>query len=139
MYTLKDLRKWACDIGKFASPEQNIEVKEGILVLRGSDDMVEACDTDEGILRFVLYTNENSYQIVGSVSKYKVQPEPSENYAPLWHTYLGCVASSRTPRAGEDWTRGNDLADGSLTPETWASILGDIVSYELVKVHRKEG
>jgi hypothetical protein len=51
-------------------------------------------------------------------------------------SYLGCVASARKPRAGEDWTRGNDLADGELNPETWHRILADIVSYEIVKVHR---
>lgn len=50
--------------------------------------------------------------------------------------YLGCTSSSRKPRAGEDWRRGNDLADGPLTEETWHRILGDIVSYEMVRVHR---
>ncbi|MEE8114809.1 MAG: hypothetical protein V3T23_10710, partial [Nitrososphaerales archaeon] len=52
-------------------------------------------------------------------------------------TYLGCTASSRKPRAGEDWTRGSDLADGDLSLETWNKILGDIVAYELVRVHIK--
>lgn len=50
--------------------------------------------------------------------------------------YLGCIASSRKPRAGEKHTRGNDLADGPLTEETWRRILADIVSYEMVRVHR---
>lgn len=49
-------------------------------------------------------------------------------------TYLGCTASSRKPRAGEEHTRGSDLADGRFTYETWFSILADIVSYELVPI-----
>lgn len=49
--------------------------------------------------------------------------------------YLGCIASSRKPRAGEDCHRGRDLADGPLSEETWRRILADIVSYEMVRVH----
>ena len=48
--------------------------------------------------------------------------------------YLGCIASTRAPRPGEDWTRGNDLADGKFNHETWVSILTDIVAYELQPV-----
>ena len=43
-------------------------------------------------------------------------------------------ALTRKPRAGEDWNRGRDLADGSYTKETWDKIISNIVSYELVKV-----
>jgi len=45
--------------------------------------------------------------------------------------YLGCGASCRKPRPGEDWTRGSDLADGKLSDETWGRILRDIIVYEL--------
>ena len=48
--------------------------------------------------------------------------------------YLGCVASSRKPRPGEDWTRGSDLSDGKLNKETWHRILADIVGYELKSI-----
>ena len=48
--------------------------------------------------------------------------------------YLGCQVSSRKIRPGEDWTRGNDLADGPFIIETWFKILSSIVSYELVKL-----
>lgn len=51
--------------------------------------------------------------------------------------YLGCTSSCRKPRAGEDWHRGSDLSDGLLTEDTWRSILGDIISYEMVRVHRR--
>jgi hypothetical protein len=45
--------------------------------------------------------------------------------------YLGCVATALEPREGETWRRGNDLADGDYSVETWTKILSDIVAYEL--------
>ena len=49
-----------------------------------------------------------------------------------WRSYLGCTASTRKPRAGEDWDRGNDLPDGPFNRRTWIKILNGIVKYELV-------
>ena len=51
--------------------------------------------------------------------------------------YLGCTSSVRKSRAGEDWTRGNDLADGKFTRETWDRIKNDIIAYELIKLAPK--
>jgi hypothetical protein len=48
--------------------------------------------------------------------------------------YLGAVVSNRRPRAGEDWTRGDDLADGSYSAETWHRIMVDIISHEMVRL-----
>lgn len=48
--------------------------------------------------------------------------------------YLGCMARSRKPRAGEEQHRGSDLTDGPFTYGTWFAILGDIVSYEMVQL-----
>lgn len=48
--------------------------------------------------------------------------------------YLGCQVSTRKPRAGEDWNRGNDLPDGPFTRETWDNIIRAIVRYELVQL-----
>ena len=45
--------------------------------------------------------------------------------------YLGCGATSRKSRTGEDWLRGNDLPDGKLTKDTWNKILHGIICYEL--------
>ena len=44
--------------------------------------------------------------------------------------------SSRKPRAGEDWTRGNDLTDGKFNKDTWDNIVADILSCELVDIKR---
>ena len=52
--------------------------------------------------------------------------------------YLGCVGQTRKPRAGEDWTRGNDLPDGPYTEETWDKIIHAIIAYELVKVVKQK-
>lgn len=81
-----------------------------------SNNNVEVVDED----KIRLYTNENCYAIVARGGE---------------RSYLGCISSSRKPRAGEDWTRGSDLADGDFSKETWHRIISDIVSYELVKVH----
>ncbi len=76
-----------------------------------------------------IYTETNCYRISAFVEKY----ESGE----IKKTYLGCIANSRKPRAGEEGTRGNDLPDGPFTRETWQKILAHIVGYELVKVHKK--
>jgi hypothetical protein len=126
METLKDLRSWASHIGKFSSVG-NIEEIYGTVFCQTEED------ADYGEILFRFYTDANSY----TINAY-CRPSYNDKGDPVsFNSYLGCVASARKPRAGEDWTRGNDLADGPLTHETWTKILGDILSYELVKVHKK--
>jgi len=81
-------------------------------------------DKDRKGIRIRLFTENNSYSIVA-------YPSSEEK-----DSYLGCIGDSRKPRAGEDWTRGGDMADGDFSEETWFKILSDIVGYELVKIHR---
>lgn len=69
-----------------------------------------------------LYTNDYSYAV--SMRK------PNQND----DGYLGCICSLRKPYAGEDWTRGNDLSDGSYSEQTWNKILRDILSNELKEI-----
>lgn len=45
--------------------------------------------------------------------------------------YMGATMGTRTPLPGEDWNRGNDLADGTLSKETIERIKSDIISCEL--------
>ena len=71
------------------------------------------------------FTKEHQY----SISAKKLNPKKGKT-----NDYLSCIASTRKPRAGEDWSRGNDLADGSYSEETWNEILKDIIAYELVRV-----
>jgi len=70
--------------------------------------------------RFSIYLYTNNY-------KYCISCTP---------TYLGCTSSCRKPKAGEDWTRGNDLPDGKFCRLTWKSIKNGIIKYELEQVCR---
>jgi hypothetical protein len=49
-------------------------------------------------------------------------------------TYLGCIASARKMRAGEDWTRGNDLPDGDFSRQTWERIKNAIIRHEMIEL-----
>lgn len=69
-----------------------------------------------------VYTHDYCYAIVAKKSS-----KPG-------HIYLGCVVSCRKPRAGETWTRGNDLPDGKFNRETWGKIKNAIIRHELVKI-----
>lgn len=108
--TVADIRAWYDrDLGRFASWDRYVQIGP---VARGFD------------FRIRFYTAEKCYSIT-AVGAGGLQPDG----------YLGCVATARKPRAGEQQHRGNDLADGPLDEATWHRIICDIVSYELVKVH----
>lgn len=108
-YSLADFRTWLHqDIGRYGNV----------------DTSVEFAPTDPFDLAFHIYTETNRFRVVVREARDGK------------HSYLGCTSTCRKPRAGEDWTRGSDLADGPLEPETWHRILADIVSYEIQKIHR---
>lgn len=86
---------------------------------RWRKNTIRIVEESPSAVRAVVYTAEHSYRIDAAAN-------PDRE-----HGYLGCIASCRAPRPGEDWTRGNDLSDGSLTRETFQSIMADIVAYEL--------
>lgn len=118
MATIEDLRSWIeRDITRFANPDNHLSVVED----------------SHGKFRFHMFTDNNQYHVVARESF-----EPSftndGRVALEEKGYLGCTASSRKPRAGEDWTRGRDMADGPLEEGTWDRILKEIVCYELVRV-----
>lgn len=125
--TLEDVRRWyERDLSRYASWEESVEALDDG---SRSPDAVETGLSGPQIerrLRFRIYTDTNYYTISASEGT-----EEREGY-------LGCQGSSRKPRAGEGWTRGNDLPDGPLTEATWRDILAAIVSYELVRVHRRQ-
>lgn len=82
----------------------------------------------EGRSRFKIYTGEYCYSI--DVAEPKSENKP-------WG-YLGCVVSTRKPRPGEDWTRGNDLPDGICHEDTWNAIKNAMLRYEFVKLAPKQ-
>lgn len=98
-------------------------IKDEICRFGHFDDVVktigESGSPDEHTFIFRLYTDNYQYHI-------RAIDRRSEG------GYLGCTSKCRKIRAGEDWTRGRDLADGKFTRETWEKIKGDIISYELV-------
>ena len=92
-------------------------------------------DYKEDRLRLKFFTKEHQYNVSA------VLPDRNEFIPELKNPktfsndgYLGCISQTRKPRAGEDWNRGNDLADGSYSKETFDKIVYDILAYELVKV-----
>jgi len=115
MATLKDLDSWLERFNHFAPVVSHIQISRNA--------GYSTSDGPEYRRTFKIYTDTNCYTI-NAIERRD-------------HSYLGCIASCRTPRAGEDWNRGRDLADGELSRETWRRILGDIVSYEMVRVHSK--
>lgn len=112
MANIQDVLKWAKrDLDRYGKDTIEVDMNYGIV---GGDEY----------LKFYVYTDNNKYAIVANTK--------NEN------GYLGCVASSRKKRAGENWYRGNDLPDGELNEQTWNNIVSGIISYELVKIHRKD-
>ncbi len=101
-------------------------------------DFVYIADYKEGRICLRIFTKDNCYgisAILPGVRDKEVLKDVNGEYRED-NGYLGCVATTRKPRAGEDWNRGRDLADGSYSKETWQEIKDDIIAYELVKVVR---
>ncbi len=104
------------------APEFALWLKE--LVQHGNVDsqvLIFIDSMERGKNRFIcrLYTNDHCYSISGN--------KPTENNG----GYLGCIATTRKNRVGEDWNRGNDLPDGKYSKETFDAIVRRIVAYEL--------
>lgn len=103
------LEKWLKEISRFGNTNDFVEWCEG----EGSPEKVRE--------KVCIYTKDNYYAIVAIWKK-------------NGKSYLGCVANKRKPRAGESWTRGNDLPDGDFSEKTWNEIKNAIIAYELVKI-----
>lgn len=97
---------------------QNTVVQAGI----SADDLpAELKARCTRVLKVAIYTKHHQYTLV-------------VNYHPKTISWLMASAVNRYSRAGEDWQRGSDLADGPLCRETWNRIMMDILSYELVQL-----
>ncbi len=146
MATVSDFRAWyERDLSRFASWDKSVDIVE--------DSLANAPTVTGGLspesarsLKVHVFTDKNSYSISVREPRLAWQPLNPTVLRATWEPgdqgvlrqddgYLGCIADSRKPRAGEDWTRGSDLSDGPLSEVMWRQILADIVSYELVDVH----
>jgi len=87
------------------------------------EDFIYISDYKKGKIRIKIFTKDHQYGISAHLARTNQDD-----------SYLGCIANTRKSRAGEDWSRGNDLADGSYSAKTWQEIKDDILAYELVKV-----
>lgn len=120
MATLQDLRNWIeRDLGRFAPIDEHVEVVSWHQRVTEPGPREPICVAEAHVK---IYTDINRYSIHAR--------EGIDDTG-----YLGCTSSSRKSRAGEDWHRGSDLADGPFHKGTWHRILADIVSYEMVRVH----
>jgi len=117
MNTIEEFKEVLATFGKFSNFEKQIDVQTKFDIHSDEDE--------EKIFAVDIYTDRHKYNIKAVERK-------------NGKSYLGCIADSRKPNAGEKHTRGNDLADGTLSLETWYKILGDIVSYELVPLFKQE-
>ncbi len=105
MATLKDLRTWM--VRDLLRPNIQIQTPR-------------EAEPGEKKFRATIYTKGNEYHIAAT--------ERDDD------GYLGCIASSRKSRPGEDWRRGNDLPDGPLSEKTWREILAGVVRYEAQRI-----
>ena len=145
MATIEDVKRWyERDLARYANWEDSVQI-----LPPNKDDPAET-----PTLKLRIFTDNNWYSIYARDPRpqyRETEPPPMPDdrgsieprqllprQAMMDAGYLGCGSTSRKPRAGEDWHRGSDLADGPLTEETWHRIIGDIVSYELVRVHRRQ-
>jgi hypothetical protein len=109
----KTFDKWLSQITRGKS------IYDFVNFLKGSNKPEEECSA-----KIYLYSHDYKYSIA-----FKWTPE---------HSYLGCQCETRKPRAGEDWNRGMDLADGDFSENTWNLIKNSIIANELVKIAKKE-
>ena len=123
------------DVARKYQPKYSLEVLkefphlhkwlEELSRYRKLEDYIYISDYKKGEIRVKIFTKDHYYTIVAKLPNDK---KPNG--------YLGTYGNCRKPRAGEEWTRGNDLPDGSYSRETWEAFIASLVSYELVKVVR---
>ena len=122
-----------------ALPQEFAEVVSWIQeICRGDVGMYVLCDHKEKDHRVTFYFFTKNYTYNIAVRPYGFRHETVEAGKTIGKSnepsYIGCTVQARKPRAGENWTRGNDLPDGKYSYETWTKIKHGILAYELVKV-----
>jgi len=111
-----DMAIWLKQIVRYGN------VDSQVLIYQSLNQRSNITETDEEKCRFHcdFYTDTHKYSIYGY--------QPTEKNP---DGYLGCGATTRKPRVGEDWNRGNDLPDGKYSKKTFDKIVRGIVAYEL--------
>lgn len=97
--------------------------KTNIYCLNSAEYIIKK-HTNDNLIEIIFFSKTNKYSII-------VIPEWT-----LKKSWLSCSASLRKPYAGENYTKGNDLADGEFSEETWNKILYSILGNELVEIYK---
>ena len=139
------------DVARKHQPKYSLEVLkefpelhkwlEELSRYRKLEDYIYISDYKRGKIRIKIFTKDHYYTIVARLPEVK---RPSANYKlkvgdkleKLNDGYLGTYGNCRKARAGEEWTRGNDLPDGSYSRDTWEQFKASLIAFELVKVVR---
>jgi hypothetical protein len=87
-----------------------------------NDSHLDIETSSDGLVVVKIYTDINQYIIRAVIEDDK--------------SFLAAYGQSRKPRAGEEKRRGQNLAIGPITEETWGRIKNDIISFELVMLRR---
>ncbi len=122
---LEVLRNEFSELARWLEPLCRFKELEDFLVIDHKDKQ----------LYLTFYTKDNEYHITARLP----DVEKLGNGEMLTvDGYLGAIVTTRKSRAGEDWKRGRDLADGKYLKETWQRIVSNIVAFELVKVVKQK-
>ena len=123
---LETLRGWLSEIAKdFTIIETPLSVLGRKLSKGKGWEIRDDIPPSDGMAHY-------SAQIFTATNIYRISANFGEG-----GSYLGCTTTSRMPRAGEDWSRGNDLPDGEFCRETWDAISRAILRYETVDIHAR--
>ena len=123
------------DVAKKHQPKWSLEVLKEFPLLhkwleelswyKKLEDYIYISNYKKGEIQLKIFTKNYYYTIVAKLPK-KEKP----------YGYLGTYGNCRKPRAGEEWTRGNDLSDGEYSRDTWEAFKNNLIFFELVRVVR---
>ncbi len=139
MATLQDFRAWwDRDLGRYAPWQSNVQVL-GNVAVDGTSSLSIRVFTDKNRYSITvrepqMRTFHNCASPVTAQGPAVVEESPAGSLRMMDNGYLGCLATSRRWRAGEDHHRGSDLTDGPFTEATWHAIVADMLAYELVNI-----
>lgn len=110
-YTFMDFINWAGDLSRGPQNCHNILFREGVR------------DDGKKYMEIEFFTRENRYVVTAT---------ETDSGRPL---YLDGGLITRAPYPGERHVRFANVNDGTLTPENWTRMLGQIVHYEMLPIN----
>lgn len=102
-------------------PPRYDEVKAWMDGRYGSRNVLAVLCEPEDVLKLKWYTRDSLISVTVRL------PSPEHERG-----YIGAVRECRSPRPGETWVRGNDMADGPYAHETWLRVIADAAFCDLL-------